>query len=146
MPPGTPFNAFALPYRIRVDAFTQLPSQDVQPSLHLLTHTHTDHVNGLASKSFGSVVYCSRDAKEMLLKHESSMERELYHEQLIPEKMRMYSHLKVVPVTRPDGSRCFIGARDLLVRGFCFVVLMTYSCHVEDFTPEHAHYCRTRTR
>ena len=140
MPPGTPFNAFALPYRIRVDAFTQLPSQDVQPSLHLLTHTHTDHVNGLASKSFGSVVYCSRDAKEMLLKHESFMERELYHEQLKPEKTRMYSHLKVVPVTRPDGSRCFIGARDLLVCGFFSRCINNLLVPVETFTPEHAHY------
>ena len=126
MPPGTPFNAFALPYRIRVDEFTQLPSQAQQPALHLLTHTHTDHVNGLASKSFGSVVYCSRDAKEMLLRHEVYMERALRQMQLKAEKSRTYSHLKIDPVNHPNGSQSYNGSRDLLVRTALF---LHRSCH-----------------
>jgi DNA cross-link repair 1C protein len=126
MPPGTPFNAFALPYRIRVDEFTQLPPQVQQPALHLLTHTHTDHVNGLASKSFASIVYCSRDAKEMLLRHEVYMERELYKMQLKAEKTRTYSHLKIAPVTHPDGSQNYNGSRDLLVRA---VLSFRRCCH-----------------
>ncbi|KAF8328760.1 hypothetical protein F5887DRAFT_1006791 [Amanita rubescens] len=104
MLPGTPFNAFSLPYRIRVDEFTQLPSQTQQPALHLLTHTHTEHVNGLASKSFGSV----------LLRHEVYMERELYQMQLKVQKTRTYSHLKADPVTFPNGSQNYTGSRDLL--------------------------------
>ena len=134
MPPGTPFNAFALPYRIRVDEFTQLQSQTQQPALHLLTHTHTDHVNGLASKSFGSTVYCSRDAKEMLLRHEVYMERELYQMQLKAQKTRTYSHLKVDPITYPNGSQNYIGSRDLLVSSTFF-----YTLHVTDSVAPHHH-------
>ncbi|KAK2467146.1 hypothetical protein APHAL10511_000695 [Amanita phalloides] len=114
MPPGTPFNAFALPYRIRVDDFTQLPPQELHPLLYLLTHTHTDHVNGLASKSFGSTICCSRDAKEMLLRHEAYAERELYQLQLKAEKRRTYSHLKTDAVIHSDGLQSFPGSRDLL--------------------------------
>ncbi|KAM6497507.1 Beta-lactamase-like protein [Amanita muscaria] len=112
--PGTPFNSFALPYHIRVDAFTQIHSTKKQPTIHLLTHTHADHLTGLSSKSFSSIVYCSRDAKEMLLKHQVFKNRELYQENVRTEKKRTYSHLKVDPVMRPDGSQWFVGARDLL--------------------------------
>ena len=52
----------------------------------------------------------------MLLRHEVYMERELYQMQLKAEKTRTYSHLKIAPVTYPDGSQSYAGSRDLLVR------------------------------
>ncbi|KAG2147457.1 beta-lactamase-like protein [Suillus bovinus] len=78
MPPGTPYASFALPYPIRVDCFTctaHLPPPYNTPALHLLTHSHTDHILGLSSKSFASRVVCSPDTKEMLLRHEVHLER-----------------------------------------------------------------------
>ncbi|PFH48640.1 hypothetical protein AMATHDRAFT_5610 [Amanita thiersii Skay4041] len=114
MPPGTPFDSFVPPYRIRVDDFTQGPSKDRQAALHLLTHTHSDHINGLASKSFGYTIYCSKDAKEMLLRHEVFREREMYQMKLKAEKTRTFSHLKVDPILRHDGSVFDLCSRDLL--------------------------------
>ena len=62
----------------------------------------------------------------MLLRHEVYMERELYQMQLKAEKTRTYSHLKVDPVTYPDGSQSYNGSRDLLVRA---VLFFTCRCH-----------------
>ncbi|KAF8999333.1 beta-lactamase-like protein [Cyathus striatus] len=95
MPPGTPFNAFTPPYRIRIDEFTTLPPDAPQPLLHLLTHAHSDHTLGLAAKSFGYPVICSADTKEMLLRHEVYKERELLENGVRTEKVRTYGHLKV---------------------------------------------------
>ncbi|KAM6497508.1 hypothetical protein JOM56_007981, partial [Amanita muscaria] len=50
----------------------------------------------------------------MLLKHQAFKNRELYQENIRAEKNRTYSHLKVDPVMRPDGSQWFVGSRDLL--------------------------------
>ncbi|KDQ51247.1 hypothetical protein JAAARDRAFT_211212 [Jaapia argillacea MUCL 33604] len=110
MPPGTPYNSLVLPYSIRVDEFTAT----LIPALHLLTHTHSDHIVGLSSKSFGSVVICSHDAKEMLLRHEVYAERALHEMELRGEKMRTFRHLKVDPVKGGDGSVFYVGSRDLL--------------------------------
>lgn len=116
MPPGTPYGSFVAPYRIRVDDFTTLPSEsNGTPLLHLLTHTHSDHINGLSAKSFGYKVYCSYDAKVMILKHEVYGERELHTMELRTEKIRTYSHLKVDPLQDADGRLYFKGSRDLLV-------------------------------
>ncbi|KAF8194687.1 hypothetical protein BJ912DRAFT_1141510 [Pholiota molesta] len=115
MPTGTPYNSFAAPYRIRVDDFTTLsPDSNQSPLLHLLTHTHTDHINGLSAKTFGYKVYCSQDAKAMLLKHEVYAERELHTMALRAEKIRTYSHLKVDPMQSLDGNMYYTGSRDLL--------------------------------
>ncbi|KDR81002.1 hypothetical protein GALMADRAFT_153374 [Galerina marginata CBS 339.88] len=116
MPTGTPYNSFVLPYRIRVDDFASSTSLDPEdsPLLHLLTHTHSDHINGLSAKSFGLKVYCSYDAKEMLLRHEVYAERELLALELRADKIRTYSHLKVDPLVQPDGRRYYNGSRDLL--------------------------------
>ncbi|KJA22760.1 hypothetical protein HYPSUDRAFT_87152 [Hypholoma sublateritium FD-334 SS-4] len=115
MPPGTPYGSFVAPYRIRVDDFTTLTSESNEtPLLHLLTHTHSDHINGLSAKSFGYKVYCSYDAKVMILKHEVYGERELHTLELRTEKIRTYSHLKVDPLQDTDGRLYFKGARDLL--------------------------------
>ncbi|EAU83943.2 hypothetical protein CC1G_09825 [Coprinopsis cinerea okayama7 len=112
MPTGTPHNSCVLPYRIRVDDF----SSNVQPAplLHLLTHTHSDHINGLAARSFGYNVYCSEDAKQMLLRHEVYAEREYHEKDLRAEKIRTFSHLKVDPLVHADGTLYYQGSRDLL--------------------------------
>lgn len=117
MPTGTPYNAYILPYRIRVDDFSEPINQDPRttPLLHLLTHTHTDHIKGLSARSFGYKVICSKDAKEMLLRHEIYAERELQALDLRTEKIRTYAHLKVDPLCNPDGTKYYNGSRDLLV-------------------------------
>ncbi|KAG2364272.1 hypothetical protein BDR07DRAFT_812262 [Suillus spraguei] len=96
MPPGTPYASFALPYPIRVDCFTctaHLPAPYNTPALHLLTHSHTDHVLGLSSKSFAARVVCSPDTKEMILRHEIHLERAKKDAGEVA--MRTFSHLKV---------------------------------------------------
>lgn len=118
MPTGTPYNSFVAPYRIRVDDFTFTSLNDA-PLLHLLTHTHSDHINGLSARSFGYKVYCSQDAKTMILKHEVYAERELHTKELRTERIRTYSHLKVDPLQDTDGRVYFTGSRDLLVRNLC---------------------------
>lgn len=116
MPPGAPYNSFVLPYRIRVDEFANTIGQEMVPALHLLSHTHSDHINGLQAKSFGYTVICSHDAKEMLLRHELYAERSLHEHEYRAETTRTYSHLKVDPLICPDGSLYYTGSRDLLVR------------------------------
>ena len=116
MPPGAPYRGFILPYSIRVDEFTSLPPDyPVAPELHLLTHTHTDHLHGLSSKSFGYTVVCSEDAKQMLLRHEVFDERSMFEHGVRVEKRRTFKHLKVSPLKRKDGT-VEHGGRDLLVR------------------------------
>jgi DNA cross-link repair 1C protein len=116
MPPGTPYNAFILPYNIRVDEFSTLSPTTTPPALHLLSHTHADHIIGLSSKSFGYQVVCSHDAKEMLLWHEVYNERALHEREIRAEKTRTFAHLKVDPRVEADGRIYFTGSRDLLVR------------------------------
>jgi DNA cross-link repair 1C protein len=120
MPTGTPYHSYILPYRIRVDDFATPVDQDPRtaPLLHLLTHTHSDHINGLSAKSFGYKVYCSEDAKQMLLRHEVYAERELQALELRSEKIQTYSHLRVDPLLYPDGTIYYTGSRDLLVWRF----------------------------
>ena len=115
MPTGTPYNAFVNPYPIRVDDFSAPDNLPTVPALHLLTHTHSDHVNGLSAKSFASTVICSQDAKEMLLRHEVFYERALKDMEVRAENVRTFQHLKVQPRTTEDGTVYHTGARDLLV-------------------------------
>ena len=116
MPSGVPYHGLMLPYPIRVDEFTCLPSDyPVAPKLHLLTHTHSDHVHGLSSKSFGYTVVCSEDAKQMLLLDEVFNERSMFEHGERAEKRRTFKHLKVAPLKRRDGT-VEHGGRDLLVR------------------------------
>ncbi|KAF7309339.1 DRMBL domain-containing protein [Mycena indigotica] len=114
MPPGAPFHSFIKPYHIRVDEFTINPDIQVVPLLYLLTHTHSDHIVGLQSKSFGSTIVCSVDAKEMLLRHEVYKERSLLEQEYRAEPTKTYSHLKVDPLIHPDGTMYYQGSRDLL--------------------------------
>ncbi|KAG1727799.1 beta-lactamase-like protein [Suillus lakei] len=96
MPPGTPYASFALPYSIRVDCFTctaHLPAPYNTPALCLLTHSHTDHILGLSSKSFAARVVCSPDTKEMLLRHEIYLERAKKDAGEVAT--RTFAHLKV---------------------------------------------------
>ncbi|KAI0632302.1 hypothetical protein C8Q77DRAFT_1265751 [Trametes polyzona] len=120
MPQGTPYNAFIPPYSIRVDDFSTPSSSSTnanQPpaaSLYLLTHTHTDHLNGLSARSFGHTIVCSPDAKEMLLRHEVYAERALRDMDLRAQNVRTFAHLKVEPQRLEDGSLEYTGSRDLL--------------------------------
>lgn len=119
MPPGTPYKCFLRPYfsNVRVDEFTDVSGQkdSSNASVHLLTHTHSDHIVGLQAKSFGQPVICSKDSKEMLLRHEVYGERALLEMDMRAERTRTYKHLKVDPVRGPDGQQNFWGSRDLLV-------------------------------
>ncbi|EIN13048.1 hypothetical protein PUNSTDRAFT_141568 [Punctularia strigosozonata HHB-11173 SS5] len=114
MPPGTPYNSFVLPYSIRVDAFASNATIETVPALHLLTHTHSDHITGLSAKSFAATIICSPDAKEMLLRYEVYAERNLYETEMRAEKIRAFAHLKVEPRKHLDGTTFHHGSRDLL--------------------------------
>ncbi|KAI0667716.1 hypothetical protein C8Q78DRAFT_1052236 [Trametes maxima] len=123
MPQGTPYNAFIPPYPIRVDDFsTPFASTSTSTNaaqtpvvgLYLLTHTHTDHLNGLGARSFGQTVLCSHDAKEMLLRHEVYAERARRDMDFRAESVRTFSHLRVQPQRLEDGTVDYAGSRDLL--------------------------------
>ena len=117
MPPGTPYASFALPYPIRVDCFSctaNLPVPYNTPALYLLTHTHTDHILGLSSKSFAARVVCSPDGKEMLLRHEVYLERA--KKDAGESAARTFAHLKV------DGGAL---RRDLLVSVWVLFTLVS---------------------
>ncbi|KAH7903940.1 hypothetical protein BJ138DRAFT_1167372 [Hygrophoropsis aurantiaca] len=151
MPPGTPYHSFVLPYPIRVDNFAdnlglsssaESPTNQeppfTQPALYLLSHTHTDHLSGLASKLFSQRVICSADSKTMLLRHEVYKQRarcdaegrELEAEAAVDggvlqknagrvggsERTRTDEHMRVLPLIKPDGTKCYTGSRDFLVR------------------------------
>jgi len=116
MPPGTPYNSFILPYAIRVDDFAASATLNPTPALHLLTHTHSDHINGLSARSFGYTVICSHDAKEMLLRHEVYAERVLHDMDIRPERTRTFRHLQVDPVGLGHDQMYYHASRDLLVR------------------------------
>ncbi|KAH8114435.1 hypothetical protein DFH11DRAFT_1688950 [Phellopilus nigrolimitatus] len=104
MSPGTPYNSFVVPYPIRVDEFSVPRDGSLAPAaLHLLTHTHSDHIIGLNAKSFGSVIICSADAKAMLLRHETYKARYL-REEFLFEKNRTYSHLKSTLQSPNEGQ------------------------------------------
>jgi Cft2 family RNA processing exonuclease len=111
---GTPFNSFILPYPIRVDAFTSVPNDSLQPKLYLLTHTHSDHITGLQAKSFAETVWCSADAKPMLLRHQAYGERALTSAGMRVEPQRTYAHLKKDPMKGINGEVYYEGSRDLL--------------------------------
>jgi glyoxylase-like metal-dependent hydrolase (beta-lactamase superfamily II) len=120
MPPGTPYHSFIPPYPIRVDEFTDPKNEEIRvPALHLLTHTHSDHVIGLNAKSFGGTIVCSIDAKEMLLRHETYTSRYKYDQDYQSEKNKTYSHLKTrLWIPRPgqaDAAAQCVESRDLLV-------------------------------
>lgn len=118
MPTGTPLFAFIDPYNIRVDDFASTKGLTEVPALYLLSHTHTDHLNGLNAKSFAAPVICSKDAKVMLLRQEPYFERAMYDSAMRPERGRPFSHLRVTDVDAGQG-------RDLLVRGFLCVSTFT---------------------
>lgn len=128
MPPGTPYGSFVKNYRIRVDDFT---GRVERVALHLLTHTHTDHLTGLSAQSFGQRIVCSPDAKEMLLRHEVYNERALKDLELRAENFRTFNHLKVEPRKLPDGTIDYTGSRDLLVSSssFCSGPKIFYPSH-----------------
>lgn len=130
MPTGTPYSSLIRPYAIRVDDFSDTASLKIIPSLHALTHTHSDHITGLSSKSFAHTVICSEDAKEMLLRHEVFAERKLREMDMRAENVRTFKHLKVHPRTLDDGTVFYHGSRDLLVSQLFKVKPL--SCPVSD--------------
>jgi metal-dependent hydrolase (beta-lactamase superfamily II) len=116
MPPGAPFHGLIPPFPIRVDAFGPTPGLTSVPALHLLSHTHSDHVLGLSAKSFASTIICSPDAKEMLLRHEVFSERALNDIDLRGEARlsKTFAHLKISPLLK-DGRFDYSASKDLLV-------------------------------
>ncbi|KAG8923551.1 hypothetical protein FRC01_012620 [Tulasnella sp. 417] len=109
MPTGTPYHGHIPPYNnIRIDSFftprNAGPVEYKSPDLLLLTHTHSDHVHGLASKSFGLPLHCSADARTMLLRHESLQERRKYTEPGT-HGGRPYGHLEANIVTSNGKAR-----------------------------------------
>ncbi|KAI9509474.1 beta-lactamase-like protein, partial [Russula earlei] len=115
MPQGTPFHGFIPPFPIRVDQFDTSRTLVAVPALHLLSHTHSDHILGLAAKSFASTIICSHDAKQMLLRHEGYIERVLRDVDLRDEARlaKTFGHLKIPPFVK-DGKLDFSASRDLL--------------------------------
>ncbi|KAI9448810.1 hypothetical protein BJY52DRAFT_1310396 [Lactarius psammicola] len=115
MPTGTPFHGLIPPFPIRVDEFGPTPGFAAVPALHLLSHTHSDHILGLSAKSFASTIICSSDAKEMLLRHEVYNERALRDVDLRDEARlsKTFCHLRVPPLLK-DGRFDYSGSRDLL--------------------------------
>ncbi|KAH9959524.1 hypothetical protein BGW80DRAFT_1183450 [Lactifluus volemus] len=115
MPPGTPFHGLIPPFPIRVDEFASTPELTSVPALYLLSHTHTDHILGLSSKSFASTTICSPDAKEMLLRHETYNERAVKDTDLRDEARasKTFAHLKIRPLLN-DGRLDYSASRDLL--------------------------------
>jgi hypothetical protein len=123
MPRGAPFDGFIPPFPIRVDQFGALLSPTTVPAIHLLSHTHSDHIVGLSAKSFSSTIICSHDAKQMLLKHEVYHERALRDVDLRDEARlsRTFGHLKL-PTFLKDGKLNFSESRDLLVCLSCILL------------------------
>lgn len=116
MPRDTPFHGLVPPFPIRVDQFGASPGLTAVPALHLLSHTHSDHILGLSAKSFASTIICSPDAKQMLLRHELYNERLLRDVDLRDEARlsRTFCHLKVSPCLK-DGKLDYTVGRDFLV-------------------------------
>jgi hypothetical protein len=84
---------------IRVDCFTQttpiflppsyLPAPNAQ--LYLLSHIHTDHLEGLSTASeFNGTILCSAASKEMLLRLEAATQRVLHLKGHIETPRRKY--------------------------------------------------------
>lgn len=112
MPVGAPYHGRIAEYpTIRVDVFqTPRGVEESTVDLYLLTHTHSDHTGGLDSPSFGQLVYCSAEAKQMLLKQERAGDRISYDRGQLHSKVLPWSHLRV------QKGR-YTSHRDLLVGG-----------------------------
>jgi hypothetical protein len=146
MPQGTPFHGLIPPFPIRVDQFDASPGFTVVPALHLLSHTHSDHILGLSAKSFASTIICSKDAKQMLLRHEVYGERALRDVDLRDEARlsRTFGHLKIPPFLK-DGKLDFSASRDLLV---CYIYMQAGESLIDMqtrgpslFTPQRKSNC-----
>ncbi|KZO97143.1 hypothetical protein CALVIDRAFT_554751 [Calocera viscosa TUFC12733] len=111
----TPYPHLHLYPEILVDLFCvpPPPNPQVTPALHLLSHTHVDHIRGLDAKSFCGKVVCSPDAKTMILRMETAKDRVDYDRGLREQKIRRWARLRVGPRKR-DGRLMWDGTRDLL--------------------------------
>jgi hypothetical protein len=86
---------------IRIDCFTQInpplpPSLLPAPNalLYLLTHVHTDHLQGLSKSSFNGKIVCSRETKEMLIRLETAAGRRLKAAGMVDRNLKIYGNLK----------------------------------------------------
>ncbi|KAG8718841.1 hypothetical protein FRC08_004265 [Ceratobasidium sp. 394] len=101
MPAEAPFESHIPPYsQIRVDHFTKTTYTPAW--INLLSHIHSDHIQGLAASSFCSQIVCSEDSKRMLLLVESTDDRINYDRGLIPHKKRTFATLKSHGKNRRD--------------------------------------------
>ncbi|VDC01293.1 unnamed protein product [Peniophora sp. CBMAI 1063] len=114
MPDGAIPGGYATPYdNIRIDDFSECEGDATH--LYMLSHTHSDHIQGLTNKSFASPLVCSKDAKQMLLNHEPLKER-LFRDGALKgdyRKPRSFGHLKRDPAT-VAGKVYWAGSRDLM--------------------------------
>jgi hypothetical protein len=126
--PSSPFESTIPPYKfIRVDKFTN--NLVKIPALHLLTHCHSDHLLGLDSKAFNSIVLCSDDTKRLVLNTEPYSDRALYDNHLIASKKKPYRHLCI------QGERQG-PSRDLLVRFPAFALLTSVILETVRIAPQ----------
>jgi len=125
MPPGAPHFSYLGSYRIRVDDFTTPRDPAYEPpALYLLSHTHSDHVNGLNARSFGSRVICSTDSKHMLLNYEAASDRIAFDRGSKTERVRPFSHLKIDPLS---SVGTLSGVRERMTRDLLVSILRTLS-------------------
>lgn len=110
---GSAFCGYIPPYpEIRVDSFSDSINSPFPPAkLYLLSHTHSDHIQGLDAKSFGQPVVCSEDSKRMLLLGERASDRIAFDNGDICDRRRPWSHLKA-KARKGDSTSI---SRDLLV-------------------------------
>ncbi|KDQ20968.1 hypothetical protein BOTBODRAFT_84904, partial [Botryobasidium botryosum FD-172 SS1] len=109
---GSAYCGHIPPYpEIRIDSFADSAASPFPPAkLYLLTHTHSDHIQGLDAKSFGQPVVCSEDAKRMLILGERVADRIAFDKGDISERKKPWGHLKT-RARRGDQSSI---SRDLL--------------------------------
>ncbi|GAA5954140.1 hypothetical protein JCM3765_005301 [Sporobolomyces pararoseus] len=62
---------------IRIDSFTSIPnpSNNLHPLYYFLTHSHTDHLNGLNSPNFRGIIFMTPVTKTIVLNTVESSER-----------------------------------------------------------------------
>ena len=75
---------------------------------------YPDHVGGLSAKSFGQVIVCSIDAKEMPLRHETYLARYLNEGEFQVETIKTFKHLKTDDFALNEQRTRVPGTWDLL--------------------------------
>lgn len=92
---------------LTVDYFRQRPPGAPPVYACLLSHIHSDHVQGLENRNFGgSFVYCSQATKDLLLLTQERTTRVRYEFGQIDAPVHKYGHLRVRNGKTQDLLRC----------------------------------------